>query len=129
MADEIQERSLFFSRRPDKTIVSKSFLDATGQKLRIISKVVDGEEGLRFARVSGETVLRVTPLGRYAVKATVLEDSRGINVLTIQRFNTRSGPIDREHFSMVGQQTPVQTAALARVQTLADRESGRSEGL
>jgi hypothetical protein len=87
MVDELDERSLFFGRRTDKTIVSKTFKDLTGESLRIFSKIVDGKEGIKFAKVSGELVLRVTRSGRYAVKATVLEDSRRIKTLSIQRFS------------------------------------------
>lgn len=56
----------------DKTIVSKAFTDYAGQRLRILSKVVDGAEGLQFADVKGEAVLRVTAAGRYEIKATIL---------------------------------------------------------
>ena len=102
--DEVEERSLFYSRRTDKTIVSKSFKDALGQRMRIVSKVVDGAEGLQFARVKGEEVLRITPSGRYEIKATLLEDDRSIRTLTIQRFSSKTGPLDRPHFSFVGQE-------------------------
>lgn len=118
MADEFEERSLFFSRRPDKTIVSKSFPAATGQKLRIVSKVVDGEQGLKFAKVDGELVLRVTASGRYAVKATVLEDDRRIKTLSIQRFSTRSGPIEREQFSMIGREVDDFLEFVAGIKTM-----------
>jgi hypothetical protein len=118
MADDIDERSLFFSRRPDKTIVSKSFPDSTGQRLRIISKVVDGQEGLAFAKVAGEIVLRVTPSGRYAVKATVLEDDRGIKTLSIQRFSTVSGPMEREQFALVGHEVENFLEFVAGIRTL-----------
>lgn len=100
--DEIEERSRFFSRRTDKTIVSKAFKDHNGQRLRILSKVVDGSEGLRFAEVKGEAVLRVTSSGRYEIKATILEDNRCIRTLTIQKFSSTTGPLERPHFSLVG---------------------------
>lgn len=102
MADGFEERSLFFSRRADKTIVSRSFPDATGRSLRILSKVVDGQEGLKFGRVEGELVLRVTTAGRYAVKATIIEDDRKIRTLSIQRFSSKTGPLEREQFTLAG---------------------------
>lgn len=102
--DEIEERSWFFSRRTDKTIVSKAFKNCDGQRLRILSKVVEGAEGLRFAEAKGETVLRVTPAGRYEIKATILEHDRSIQTLTIQKFSSKTGPLDRPHFSLVGQE-------------------------
>lgn len=88
----------------DKTIVSKAFNDYNGQRLRIVSKVVDGAEGLRFAEVHGEAVLRVTPSSRYEIKATILEDDRSIQTLTIQKFSSKTGPLERPHLSLVGQE-------------------------
>lgn len=100
--DEFEERSRFFSRRTDKTIVSRAFPSFNGQNLRIVSKVVDGAEGLRFGKVGDEIVLRVTPSQRYEVKATLVEDDRGIRTLTLQRYSSKTGPMDRESFSFVG---------------------------
>ena len=78
--DEIEAREIFFSRRTDKTIFSKRFVDATsGQKLRIASHVLAGTEGLQFALVKGEVVLRTTSSGRFQIKATFVEDDRSIN--------------------------------------------------
>lgn len=118
MSDELEERSLFFNRRPDKTIVSKSFPDFTGQSLRIVSKVVDGQEGLRFAKVDGEVVLRVTTSGRYAVKATVLENDRRIKTLSIQRFSSKTGPLDREQFALVGREIDDFLEFIAGIKTI-----------
>lgn len=72
----------------------------TGRRLRIVSRVVDGQEGLKYAIVEGECLLRVTPGERYAIKATVFEDDRKIKTLTIQRYSSRTGP--ELHFSLVG---------------------------
>jgi hypothetical protein len=99
MNEEDEDRSYFFGRRPDKTIVSKSFTDNLTEKLRIASKIVEGQEGLKFAVVENEVTLRVTPKGRYEIKATLLEDDRAIKMLTLQKYNSSTGPIDREHFS------------------------------
>jgi hypothetical protein len=93
MGKDNDDRSFHISKRPDKTYVSKSFPAAlTGKKLRIASKVLDHEEGLKFAVVNNEVVLRTTPKGRFEIKATFLEDSRKITTLTIQKFNSVSGP-------------------------------------
>jgi Domain of unknown function (DUF4263) len=101
MTDERDDRSYFFSRRTDKTIVSKSFPGGSGRKLRIASHIVDGQGGLQFALLQDEVVLRKTRSGRYEIKATFLEDDRKITTLTIQKYSTM-GPLAREHFSFVG---------------------------
>lgn len=46
------EEEIFFNSRPDKTYASPAFRDYTGQKLRIATKVIDGELGYEFAQVS-----------------------------------------------------------------------------
>lgn len=103
MNDEPDDRSYFFNRRTDKAIVSKRITDTlTGRDLRIVSKIIDGAEGLRLAKAGDELVLRTTPAGRYEIKATVYEDDRSIRTLTIQKFNAVSGPHDKHHFSLVG---------------------------
>ncbi len=103
MNDELDDRSYFFNRRTDKAIVSKRITDRlTGRDLRIVSKIVDGSEGLRLAKAGEELVLRTTPAGRYEIKATIYEDDRAIRTLTIQKFNAVSGPHDKHHFSFVG---------------------------
>jgi hypothetical protein len=100
--DEIEAREIFFGRRTDKTIISKRITDAlTGQKLRIASHVIQGQDGLKFATVKDEIVLRQTPAGRFEIKATFLEDERSIKTLTIQRYSSKTGPLDKQYFSLV----------------------------
>src|SRR5579884_4302302 len=114
-----QDRFYHFAKRTDKTFVSKSFRDQlTGETLRIASKVIDGGEGLTFGKVGDEVVLRATPAGRYEIKATFLEDSRGIRVLTIQKFNAVSGPSDHVYFSLVGQEIRTLLEFILSVRTL-----------
>ena len=107
MIDEFEDRSYFFSKRPDKTYVSRTFRSQFGTKLRIVSKVVDGDEGLRFGKAGDEVVLRTTPAGRYEIKATVLEDNRAIKTLLIQKYSSASGPLDRQGFAFVGEEIDV----------------------
>jgi Domain of unknown function (DUF4263) len=99
MGDDYDERQRFFDRRTDKTIFSKRF---GGGKLRIVSHIIEGQPGLRFATVKDEIVLRQTPAGRYEIKATFVEDDRSILTLTIQKYSSKSGPHERQHFSFVG---------------------------
>lgn len=105
MTDDFDERKWFFERSADKTIVSRQIKnDESAEPVRIASRVVDGKPGLQFALIKDEVVLRETPAGRYAIKATFLEDDRSIQTLTIQRFSSKTGPMDRQHFSFVGEE-------------------------
>lgn len=114
-----EERSYFLNRRANKTIVSKRFLDSlSGQNLRIVSKVVDGQPGLKFAQVDGDCVLRITPAGRYAIKATILEDDRKIKTLTIQKYNAATGPASELHFSFVGEEIGTFIEFVAGIKTI-----------
>jgi hypothetical protein len=116
--DEYDERSMFFERRTDKAIVSKSFPDGLGRKLRIASHIVEGEPGLRFATVKDEMVLRETPAGRYEIKATFLEDDRSILRLIIQRYSNKNGPRDKQYFTFVGREIETLINFVAGVKTV-----------
>jgi hypothetical protein len=103
LTDEFDDRERFFNRRTDKMIISKGFTDnLSGATLRIASHVVEGQPGLKFAKVEDEMVLRQTPGGRFEIKATFLEDDRAIKTLTIQKYSNKSGPLDKQSFSFVG---------------------------
>jgi hypothetical protein len=122
MSDDYDERERFFSRRTDKTIISKSFTDHAGRKLRIATRVGEVGTGLQFATIQDDIVLRQTLRGRYEIKATFLEDERAVRTLTIQRFNSKSGPDSRVHFSFVGDEidTLLSFVASIRSATLPD---------
>lgn len=119
MTDEYDERKWFFERRTDKTIFSKRIIDAlSGAKLRIASHIVEGQTGLKFATVKDEIILRQTPAGRYEIKATFLEDDRSIRTLTIQKYSSKSGPLDKQYFSFVGREVNAFINFLAGVKTV-----------
>ena len=88
----------------DKTYVSGG-IPTNGGPLRIASKVVDSE-GLQFAKVLNEVVLRRTPTGRTEIVAKFLEDDRAVKVLTLQSFNGNTGFPHRTHFSFIGEEVP-----------------------
>ena len=118
MTQEFDEREAFFNRRTDKTIISKRFKDIlTGQQLRIASHVVEGQPGLKFATVEAETVLRQTPTGRYQIKAAFLEDDRSIRTLTIQKYSSKTGPLD-QHFTFVGKEIDALINFIAGLKTV-----------
>jgi hypothetical protein len=63
-------------------------------------------------------VIRETPTGRYEIKATFLEDDRSIRTLTIQKYNSKSGPSDKLYFSFVGGEIDTLISFIAGIKTL-----------
>jgi Domain of unknown function (DUF4263) len=119
VTDEYDEKKWFFDRRTDKTIISKRITDnLSGQKLRIASHIIEGQSGLKFANVKDEKVLRQTPAGRYEIKATFLEDDRSVRTLTIQKYNSKSGPSDKLYFSFIGDEIDALISFIAGVKTV-----------
>lgn len=68
----MSDEEIHKKKRTGKTYISPRFETAEGP-LRIASKVVDSE-GLEFAKVKKEVVLRRTPTGRTEIIAKFLED-------------------------------------------------------
>jgi hypothetical protein len=102
MSDE-KAREYYFNKRPGKTYISKTLPNKYTPAVRIVSTILDGKEGgQQFAKIKDEIVLRQTHLGRREIKATVTEDERRIQTLTIQKFSAVSGPYERTYFSFVG---------------------------
>ncbi|MER9163639.1 MULTISPECIES: hypothetical protein [unclassified Mesorhizobium] len=119
MSYDYDERKWFFERRTDKTIISKRIPGmAPGQHLRIATHMVEGEAGLVFGTIKDEVVLRRTPAGRYELKATFLEDDRSISSLTIQKHLSRTGPHDKQHFTLVGPEINTLIGFLAGLVTI-----------
>jgi hypothetical protein len=119
VTEDYDERKWFFDRRTDKTIISRRITDTlSGERLRIASHIVEGQSGLKFARVTDETVLRQTPAGRYEIKAAFLEDDRSIRTLTIQKYNSKSGPSDKLYFSFIGGEIDTLISFIAGVKTV-----------
>jgi hypothetical protein len=119
VSDEYDERKMFFERRTDKTIISKRFPSGpSGEMLRIASHIVQGQPGLKFATIKDEVVLRQTASGRYEIKATFVEDDRSVRTLTIQRYSSKTGPLEKQYFSLVGSEVDTLLNFVAGVKTV-----------
>jgi hypothetical protein len=122
--DETDPREIFLGRRTDKAIFSKQFPDVvSGQKLRIVSRVLDGKEGLQFAKIGEEIVLRTTSSGRFQIKATVVEDDRRIKTLTLQRYSPNR-PLEQS-FSFVGPEIDTLLEFVAGIRTVPLSSEGK----
>ena len=75
--------------------------------------------------VGNEVVLRRTRAGRYEIKAAFLEDDRSIQTLTIQRFNSKSGWSDKDHFSFVGGEIETLLTFAAGMRTISLEGPGK----
>lgn len=97
--EQPDEYEVFKNSLPDKTYVSKVIQTLEGRRLRIASKVIDGAPGYEFAEVKGEVVLRQTPASRFQIKARFVEDDRGFETLTIQRYTGKGR--SKEYFTFL----------------------------
>lgn len=107
------EAKIHKNKLPNKTYIS-SRVETEQGFLRIASKVIDSE-GLHFAKVKNETVLRRTPTGRTEIIAKFLEDNRQLTTLTLQAFNGNSSNPQNTHFSFVGTEIPKLLAFLENI--------------
>ena len=98
------EAEIHRSKLPGKTYVSPAVQIPDGA-LRIASKVIDSE-GLHFAKVKNEVVLRHTESGRTEIVAKFLESDRKLRVVTLQAFTPKSGVPHHTHFSFIGSEIP-----------------------
>lgn len=99
MADEFDYH---FKKIPGKTYISRRITTGTGDHLRHGSLVMELGEGFIYAKEKGELVIRQTSGGRKEIVAKFFEDSRKINVVTIQSFNSEKGNPQKTHFSFIG---------------------------
>ena len=98
MANDERERDFAYGRLIDRNYYSTRFTQQ-GENLRMFYKVFDGDQAVGFASVGDEVVLRTSLRPRYQVKAAVVEDSRKIRNLIIQKFSTKTGWCDTHSFN------------------------------
>ncbi|SAL39642.1 hypothetical protein AWB69_03969 [Caballeronia udeis] len=98
------EAEIHRNKQTNKTYISPTIETMEG-KLRIASKVLDSE-GLQYAKVKSEVVLRRTPKGRTEIIAKFLEDERELSVVTIQAFNGETGTPHKTYFSFISSEIP-----------------------
>lgn len=104
MGPERNESDIHNNKLPTKTYISPRVPTMDGP-IRIASKVIDSE-GLQFAKLKNEVLLRRTKTGRTEIVAKFLEDDRRLTVLTIQAFNGNNGDPQKTHFSFIGDEIP-----------------------
>lgn len=105
---ELSPKEYFEGKFPSRTYTSRRLanknLDGTTRDIRIVSKVIDSSELWTHAKLKDELVLRVTSGGRQEIIAKVYEDSRGIFVLSIQRYTSGNGNPHAINFSFIGKE-------------------------
>lgn len=98
------EAEIHRNKLPGKTYISPAVQIPDGV-LRIASKVIDSE-GLHYAKVKKEVVLRHTANGRTEIVAKFLESDRQLRVVTLQAFSPKTGVPHHTHFSFIGSEIP-----------------------
>ena len=120
------DRDFHFNKHTGKTVHSKRLTDgASGRHFRIASKVMDVNGGHAFALEKDEVVLRSTAAGRYEIVAKFFEDDRGVFTLTIQKFNKKSGPSEKWHFSFIQNEIDELISFLLNVKRINFPDSGK----
>lgn len=115
------EAEIHKNKLAGKTYISPQVATRDGP-LRIASKVIDSE-GLHFAKMKNEIVLRRTETGRVEIVAKFLEDSRNLTVLTIQSFNGNTGNPHKTHFSFIGSEIPKLVNFLQNISAVEFKDS------
>jgi hypothetical protein len=112
--DEEEKYKIFANKRSDRVYISKRIdsnvirrhedgeLQTISRPVRIVSKIVTGDDDYRFVSNGEDVVLRTTDGKRLQIKATFYEDLRDIRVLTIQKYSLVKGVPKELYFSFVG---------------------------
>ncbi len=106
--------------KPGKTYISPS-LPAFGDKtrrVRIASKVLPSVDGYEYVKERDETVVRKKPDAATYISAKFMEDTRGLFVLTVQKFMTDTGQPYGTGFSFVGDEIGRFCEFLANIQSV-----------
>ncbi len=108
---ELTPKEYFEGKFPSRTYTSRrltnKYPDGTTREIRIVSKVIDSPESWTHIKLKNEIVLRITPGGRQEIVAKVYEDTRGVFVLSIQRYTSENGNPHEINFSFVGKEIGV----------------------
>jgi hypothetical protein len=90
------------------TYISPQIKNTYGDKgtVRLITRAIEQSESYTFAKIKNEIVLRETPGGKNIIKARVLEDPRGIIVLSIQEYTPATGVPHKASFAFIGEEIP-----------------------
>lgn len=96
------ESDYHFRKLPGKTYISRRIVTGIGKHLRHASRILDKDEGFLYAKEKDELVIRHTSGGRKEIIAKFFEDSREIDVITIQSFNPEKGIPHKTYFTFIG---------------------------
>ncbi|WP_417825597.1 Shedu immune nuclease family protein [Thalassospira povalilytica] len=103
-----------------KTYVSPSLngFGKSEKKVRIASKVINSADSYAFSKIKDEIVLRHGEGASRYIKATFLEDSRNIKVLTIQGYTSGTDKPHNSSFSFVGDEISALFNFIKSVETM-----------
>jgi hypothetical protein len=113
------------NKLPGKTYISRRIVTTFGDHLRQASKVLDKDEDFLYAKEKDELVIRHTPGGRKEIVAKFFEDSRHMEVVTIQSFNPEKGTPHKTHFSFIGQEIAQLVEFFGNISSITFRDEAR----
>ena len=76
------------------------------RRVRIATKVTEGDDGYEYAKERGEVVIRHKKNAKTCIRAKFVEDTREVFVLTIQKFDNDTGMPYGSGFSFIGDEIP-----------------------
>jgi hypothetical protein len=135
--DEEEKHKIFQNKRSDRVYISKRIdnnvirRDENGEvqtfsrPVRIVSKIIAGNDEYRFVSDREDVVLRTTDGKRLQIKATFYEDLRDIRVLTIQKYSLVKGLPKELYFSFVGSEIETLYNFIRNVALLPLDEQGK----
>lgn len=112
--------------KPGKTYISPT-LPAFGDKtrrVRIASKVLPSKDGYEYVKERDEVVVRQKPDASTCIRAKFLEDTKGVFVLTVQKFSVDTGMPYGAGFSFVGEEIGRFCEFLANIQSVSLEHEG-----
>lgn len=103
-----------------KTYISPTLYGFSNKdkKVRIASKVIDSPDSYAFSKIKDEVILRHKQDAKSYIKATFLEDTRCISVLTIQGYTVATDKPRNASFSFVGEEIGKLIEFIQNIQTV-----------
>lgn len=129
------EYDYFKNKRADRVYLSKSLDQKIYQKdengvvqqlsrpFRIVSKIVDAKESHQFIKDGSQIALRITDGERQEIVAKFYEDTRGVFVLTIQKYTRETGAPHHAYFTFTGSEITTLYNFLRNIDVLPIRGS------
>ena len=139
MAQQITDYDYFVNKKTNTIYLSKSIPMKLGEKdengviiekkrpFRIASIKMETQEMHKFVKKGKEVVLRVTPQGTQEIKAKFFEDTKGMFVLTIQKYTTETGRPHNTYFSFLGDEIQTLLDFISNISSIPIKDKNKAK--